>query len=179
MRHYLFPVYGFVHPKGGDPYPIGVVNRKRGMPDRGWRHEGALSFFGGGAESGEDRLTALRRELGEELPGLDLTGLEESPVLTSPPAGAAFSFTLTALCSGAWSQAEYRRLAAMCTEGVLDWVAWRPERVWGPDTMAAAGMFDSNYKHITGPEWAQERHPWVDSRMSAMAAELFQRCAPR
>ena len=45
--------------------------------------------------------------------------------------------------------------------------------------LAAAGMFDSNYKHLTGPEWAQERHPWVDSRMSVMAAELFQRCAPR
>lgn len=136
VRHYVAPMYLFEHPKGGDPYFVLVVNRKRGMPPKGWRWEGKLSLFGGGANPGEDRLTALRRELGEELPFLSLDRIWDAPFVGVV---GAFPYTITLLPTGSmWSQGEAKALAGGCEEGVLDWIAVRSEadRVaadWAPD----------------------------------------------
>ncbi len=153
VRHYVAPMYLFEHPKGGDPYFVLVVNRKRGMPPKGWRWEGKLSLFGGGANPGEDRLTALRRELGEELWGLDLNGLDSDAPFAEVV--GAFPYTITLLPTGSmWSQGEAKALAGGCEEGVLDWIAVRSEA----DRVAA--------------DWAPDA--WVDPKMPTMLLQMFE-----
>ena len=124
VRHYLLPVYTCKNPRCSEAYLVGLVNRKRSMPDKLWRWTGALALFGGGQDPGEDVLATLRREMKEELPALAITGLTDEH--TRRVEGELFPFTVTPLFCGAWTQKEYQRLAGSCAEGAVDWVTYRP-----------------------------------------------------
>ncbi len=158
VRHYLLPIYTCTDARCREPYLVAVVNRKRAMPDKLWRWTGALALFGGAAEPGEDTLAALRREMQEELPVLALDGL--GSLQTREVTGELFTFTVTPLLCGAWTQEEYQRLAASCAEGAVDWIAYRP-------SLCADGR----------EEWTSV--PWISGHMITVVEEILAQHAGR
>jgi 8-oxo-dGTP pyrophosphatase MutT (NUDIX family) len=115
MRHFILPIFFFVHPKDtfSVPEPTAVVNRKRLMRKGLRQYEGAVGMLGGKAEPDEDRLACLARELEEEV-GLDLGCVDESWVIEGE------GFTVTWFLIDGNGEAFVRQLAGQCEEGVID-----------------------------------------------------------
>lgn len=125
MRVYILPIYTWTHPKYGNTAHVAVCNRKQGFGPKQLALEGALGLFGGGVEKGETPIEALMREIQEEIPAL-LSGLpdlqEKLCLVFSNPTTQIYTVE-----AGVWTQQEYQKLAASCTEGAVDALYIRPE----------------------------------------------------
>jgi hypothetical protein len=115
VRHYAAPVFSLWHPvaEGRPSFKVTPVYHKRFMASKAHQSEEAVALLGGRAQPGEDRATALAREIQREAGWVGAVPADAKVV-------EGDGFTVTIWDAGELSQQIYEELTARRDEDRID-----------------------------------------------------------
>jgi len=143
-------VVAYTHKKdaerGALPRAGVLVNKKRFVPNKLLRWEGRIGLFGGAVAEGEALRFAVKREMGEGLPGVDqLIDIDALPERLGSHAAWIFSGSYprpTKAPLGYFTEDDFREIAGVCREGVADVLFAAEIEALGPEAFAYPELRD-------------------------------------